>query len=98
MLLRCDVCPRYASLNLAGLYDVDYRTKTFSCSMCGGPAWSCVVEPSKERGMEDYRLDPVAGAERHPKAVERITGAGRRRPRVDHSNGELPGRKIDPRR
>ena len=31
MWLRCDVCRRYARLNFAGLHDVDYRTKTFSC-------------------------------------------------------------------
>jgi hypothetical protein len=67
-------------------------------SRCGGPAWSCVVEPIKERGMEDYRSDPVPGAERHPKAVEQLTGAGRRKPRITPSNGELPGRKIDLRR
>jgi hypothetical protein len=35
MWLRCDVCRRYARLNLAGLHDVDYRSKTFSCSRCG---------------------------------------------------------------
>jgi hypothetical protein len=28
MWLRCDVCRRYARLKLAGLHDVDYRTKT----------------------------------------------------------------------
>ena len=36
MWLRCDVCRRYARLKLAGLHGVDYRTKTFSCSVCGG--------------------------------------------------------------
>jgi len=25
----------YARLKLAGLHGVDYRTKTFSCSVCG---------------------------------------------------------------
>src|SRR5260370_1297646 len=34
MWLRCDVCPRYARLKLAGLTAVDSRTKTFSCSQC----------------------------------------------------------------
>jgi hypothetical protein len=51
MWLRCDVCRRYARLNLAGLHDVDYRTKTFSCSRCGAEAWMCVVEPIKESGL-----------------------------------------------
>jgi hypothetical protein len=27
MWVRCDVCRRYARLKLAGLHDVDYRTK-----------------------------------------------------------------------
>jgi hypothetical protein len=36
MWLRCDVCRRYARLKLAGLHDVDYRTKTFSCSVFRG--------------------------------------------------------------
>src|SRR5215813_8878998 len=50
--LRCDVCRRYARLLLAGLHDVDYRTKTFSCSRCGAPAYLCVVNPSHGTGRE----------------------------------------------
>ena len=57
MWLRCDVCRRYARLKLAGLHDVDYRTKTFSCSVCGSEAYFCLVEPITEYGMADYRLD-----------------------------------------
>jgi hypothetical protein len=49
MWLRCDVCRRYARLKLPGLHDVDSRTKTFSCSRCGGEAYFCVVEPITER-------------------------------------------------
>jgi hypothetical protein len=48
MWLRCDVCRRYARLKLAGLHDVDYRTKTFSCSVCGSEAYFCLVEPITE--------------------------------------------------
>jgi len=33
--VRCDVCRRYARLHLGELRGVDYRTKTFSCSICG---------------------------------------------------------------
>jgi hypothetical protein len=73
MWLRCDVCRRYARLNLAGLHHVDYCSKTFSCSRCGAEAWLCVVEPIKETGVEDYRLDGVPQPERHPKATERLT-------------------------
>jgi hypothetical protein len=40
MRLRCDVCRRYARLKLAGLHDIDYRTRTFSCSQCGAEAFS----------------------------------------------------------
>ena len=32
MWVRCDVCRRYAPLSIGGLQDVDYRSKTFSCS------------------------------------------------------------------
>jgi hypothetical protein len=76
----------YARLNLAGLHDLDYRTKTFRCSRCGGEAYLAVVEPIKETGMGDYRLDEVATPERHPTAVDRLTGR-RRPPQVDHSGG-----------
>ena len=57
MWLRCDVCRHYARLKPVGLHDVDYQTKTFSCSVCGSEAYFCLVEPTKEFGMHDYRLD-----------------------------------------
>jgi hypothetical protein len=56
MWVRCDVCRRYAPLSIGGLQDVDYRSKTFSCSQCGGEAYLAVIEPIKEAGMQDYRL------------------------------------------
>jgi hypothetical protein len=96
MWLRCDVCRRYARLNLAGLHDLDYRSKTFSCSRCGAEAWFCVVEPIKETGMEDYRLDEVQEPERHPRAIERLTAPPQRS--ISRAGGELPGRKTDGRR
>jgi hypothetical protein len=68
-------------------------TKRFSCSVCGDEAWLTVTE----RGMEDYRLDQREDPERHPAAVDRLLGR-RRRPAVDQSGGELPGRKLDDRR
>jgi hypothetical protein len=38
--VRCDVCRRYARLQVVGeLVDADDRSKTFSRSVCGGPAW-----------------------------------------------------------
>jgi hypothetical protein len=64
MWLRCDVCRRYARLKLAGLHDVDYRTKTFSCSVCGSEAYFCLVEPITEYGMADYWVDEVEKPER----------------------------------
>ena len=73
MWLRCDVCRRYARLSLAGLHDVDYRTKTFSCPRCGSEAHFCLVEPITEYGMADYRVDEVEKPERHPDAVKRLT-------------------------
>jgi hypothetical protein len=75
MWLRCDVCRRYARLKLAGLHDVDYRTKTFSCSVCGSEAYFCLVEPIKEFGMHDVRLDEVE----KPEAIRTPSGASRSR-------------------
>jgi hypothetical protein len=97
MWVRCDTCRRYASLRLTGLLDVDYRTKRFTCSRCGSEAWVCVVEPIKERGMQDYRLDEIEDPQRHLAAVDRLTGRRGVAP-VDYSGGELPGRKVDGRR
>jgi len=97
MWVCCDLCRRYATLRLTGLLDVDYRTKRFSCSRCGSEAWVCVVEPVKELGMQDYRLDEIEDPQRHPVAVDRLTGKRPRRT-VDRSGGELPGRKVDARR
>lgn len=96
--VRCDVCRRYARVHVGPeLRDVDYRTKTFSCSRCGTDAYLCVVEPVKETGMEDYRLDQVERPEHHPVAVDRLA---RRRCRstISFADGELPGRRVDPRR
>ena len=98
MWVRCDVCRRYARLHVGPeLRDADYRTKTFSCSRCGSDAAVCVVEPIKEAGMEDYRLDEIERPEHHPSAVDRLIGR-HRPPQVDWSAGELPGRKVDGRR
>ena len=94
---RCDVCRRYVPLKIGGLQNIDYRTKTFSCSKCGAAAYVAIIEPIKETGMEDYRLDEMEAPQWHPIAVERLTGR-HRSGRVDHSGGELPGRKVDPRR
>jgi len=97
MWVRCDLCRRYAHLRLTGLLDIDYRTKRFSCSRRGAEAWVCIVEPIKELGMQDYRLDDIEHPERHPAAVDRLMG---KQPswRIDRSGGELPGRKVDGRR
>jgi hypothetical protein len=96
--VRCDVCRRYARLAVGEMLEVDYRSKTFSCSVCGGPAWLCVVEPVKETGMEDYRLDERDKPSHHPAAVERLTGQSKRRPIDFSGRGEQPGRKSDQRR
>jgi hypothetical protein len=58
LYLRCDICRRFALLQLGAheLRDVDYRTKRFSCSVCG-EAWLTVTHPHTERGMSDYRFD-----------------------------------------
>ena len=58
--VRCDVCRRYARLHLRELRDVDYRTKTFSCSICGSDGAMALDEPCKDTGMKDYRLDSAS--------------------------------------
>jgi hypothetical protein len=96
MWLRCDACRRYAPLRMAGLHDVDHRTRTFSCSVCGAAATLCVIEPISERGMEDYRLDARENPVHHPAAVQRLSGHGTGR--TDRAGGELPGRSLKGRR
>jgi hypothetical protein len=56
-----------------------------------------LVEAIKESGMADYQLDEVDAPERHPEAARRLTRQGLGRP-VSMGGGELPGRKVDPRR
>jgi len=97
MWLRCDVCRRYARFRMGNLADAVYCSKTFSCSRCGAEAYIALVEPIKETGMADYRLDDVTDPQRHQAAVDRLTGR-HSRPRVDLAGGELPGRKVDGRR
>jgi hypothetical protein len=96
LYLRCDICRRFALLQL-GARDVDYRTKRFSCCVCGEEAWLTVTDPRTERGMGDYRLDQREQPERHPRTVERRT-ANSRQSSVDLTGGELPGRQVDGRR
>jgi hypothetical protein len=56
-----------------------------------------VIEPIKEAGVQDYRLDAIERSELHPAAIDRLTGRRLSGP-VDYSGGELPGRKVDGRR
>ena len=77
--VRCDVCRRYARLHLRELRDVDYRTKTFSCSICGSDGAMALDEPCKDTGMEDYRLDQRVDPQHHPAAVKRLTDRRRLR-------------------
>jgi hypothetical protein len=72
MWLRCDVCRRYAPFRMGDLADADYRSKTFSCSRCGAEAYLALVEPIKETGMADYRLDDVADPQHHQAAIDRL--------------------------
>lgn len=100
LYVRCDVCRRFALLKLGPrqLRDVDYRTRHFSCSVCGAAASLAITDPRSELGMSDYRLDQRPAPERHPAAIDRLVGERRRSPAIDPSGGELPGRKRDPRR
>src|SRR5262245_7674848 len=99
LYMRCHLCRRFALLQLGPhkLRDVDSRTRRFSCSKCGAEAWLTVTNPTTERGMEDYRLDQREDPQRHLAAAARLLDPPRRQS-VDHSGGELPDRKVDPRR
>lgn len=97
LFVRCDVCRRFVRLRLAGLQDTDYRTKTFSCSLCGGAGYLAIEDPTTESGMTDYRLDEREGVERHPATVSRLTRSPLRPP-IANSTGELPGRSLAGRR
>ena len=48
-------------LSIGGLQEVDYRSKTFSCSQCGSEAYLAVIEPIKQ----------ARRPERHPAAIDR---------------------------
>jgi hypothetical protein len=63
--VRSDVCRRYARLHLGKLRDVDFRTETFSCSICGADGAMALEEPCKDSGMEDYRLDQRVDPQHH---------------------------------
>ena len=68
-----------ATLHLRELRNVDYRTKTFSCSICGCDGAMALNEPCKDTGMEDYRLDQRVDPQHHPAAVKRLTDPRRLR-------------------
>jgi hypothetical protein len=96
LYVRCDVCRRYARLHLVGLRDVDYRTRSFSCVVCGADGALAITDPSTETGMTDYRLDQRDAPTRHPNAVRRLTRPAPRT--VSSAGGELPGRNLKGRR
>jgi hypothetical protein len=87
----------YARLHLRELRDVDYRTKTFSCSIYGSDGAMALDEPCKDTGVKDYRLDQRIDPKHHPAAVKRLTDP-RRRPPIRYAGDELPSRKVDGRR
>jgi hypothetical protein len=64
--------------------------------VCGSEAYFCLIEPTKEFGMHDYRLDEREVPERHPAATKRLTQPSWRL--ISSTGGELPGRKMDGRR
>ncbi len=55
MWLRCDVCRRYARLKLAGLHDVDYRTRL--CKNADGYGW--VGETGGPRSPSHARIASI---------------------------------------
>lgn len=70
--LRCDACRRFAPLALpAKFLGRDYRTVSFSCSVCGGIATHTLTHPHREQGMGDYHEDVREQPKRHPAAEAR---------------------------
>jgi hypothetical protein len=59
-------------LTFRKLRDVNYRTKTFSCSICGADGALALEEPFRDSGMEDYRLEQRVDAQHHPAVVKRL--------------------------
>ena len=74
LYLRCDLCRRFALLQLGpyNLRDVDSRTKRFSCSVCGTEAWlpSALRSPqslprsSNLFGRAIFSIDPIQAGQR----------------------------------
>jgi hypothetical protein len=55
--IRCDGCRRYARLFIRELRNVDYRTKTFSCSICGNDGAMALDEPCKDTAWITASID-----------------------------------------
>jgi hypothetical protein len=72
LFVRCDICRRYARLNLAEIRNADYRMKTFSCYRWGTDGAAAIAEANTETGMTDYRLDQVEGPQHHTGALARL--------------------------
>jgi hypothetical protein len=82
---------RSARLFLRKLRDLDCRTKTFSCSICGADGALALEDPCKDTG---WRITASIRAwKHHPAAVKRMTEPKRRS--YHPVGGELPGRKSD---
>jgi hypothetical protein len=71
-----------------------YGQMWLRCDVCR--RYARLVEPVKEYGMADYRIDEVAKPERHPDAVKRLTEPPRHP--ISSQGWELPGRKMHGRR
>jgi len=99
LYLRCDICRRFALLQLGGARAARRGLPHQTLQLLGlwRRTWLTVTDPRTERGMSDYRLDQREQPERHPRTVERLTG-NRRQSSVDLTGGELPGRKVYARR
>ena len=67
--------------------EVDYRSKTSSCSQCGSEAYLAMIEPIKEAGMQDYRFRPCRTAS--CSAVARCAGRGKCDRAVAHRRFEF---------
>ena len=51
--------------------------KPLAAAAAGTDGALAITEPNTETGMTDYRLDQVEGPQRHPAAVDRLSGTPR---------------------
>lgn len=76
-----------------GYLDRDYRTVSFSGSVCGGVATHTVSHPHSEPSMGDYSEDVRERPQRHSTAEARLRGVETTRRAVNYTPPSLRHKK-----